>query len=165
MSIVDIILALIILSGAYSGYKNGFIVSLFSLVAVILGMLGGFKLMGSIMILLSNKYNIDKDFLPYVAFGVVFLLITIGVNLLGTLIKNSISKSFLGSMDKLVGSLLGLVKVIFMVSILLWISDSLRIRFPEEWTSNSWLHPMTANFAPKITNWIGTFLPIFRNVF
>lgn len=153
------------LVGAFSGYKDGFIVSLFSLVAIILGMLGGFKLMGNIMILLSSRYNIDENFLPYVAFGIVFILIVIAVNLLGALIKASIQKSFLGPIDQAAGAILGLLKVTFMLSIVLWITDSLKMRLPDSWTANSWLHPITANFAPKITNWIGTFLPMFRDVF
>lgn len=165
MSFIDIILGLIILSGAYGGYKDGFIVSLFSLVAIILGMLGGFKLMGNAMVFLAGKYNIDEKVLPYIAFGVVFIIIVIGVNLLGRLLKTSIEKSFLGPLDQGAGALLGLVRATFMLSIILWITDSLKVKLPDEWTANSWLHPIAANFAPKVTTWIAGFLPIFRDVF
>ena len=165
MSIVDIILGAIILVGAFGGYKDGFIVSLFSLVGIILGMLGGFKLMGNAMVLLAGKYNFDEKVLPYIAFGVVFIVIVISVNLLGKLLKASVEKSFLGPLDQGVGALLGLVRATFILSIILWITDSLKVKFPEDWTENSWLQPMTANFAPKITTWIGRFLPFFRDVF
>jgi membrane protein required for colicin V production len=165
LTISDIVLVILIILGAYSGYRDGFIVSLFSLVAIVLGMLGGFKLMGSFMILLSNKYNIDEKVLPYLAFGLVFIIIVIAVNLLGKLIKTTLDKSILGWFDKGAGALFGTVRMAFMISILLWIIDSLKVPFPKEWVENSWLHTNTANFAPMVTKWVGGFLPIFKDIF
>jgi membrane protein required for colicin V production len=164
LSIVDIVLGCIILMGAYSGYKDGFIVSLFSLVSIILGVLLGFKLMGNIMILLASRYHIDEKILPFVAFGIIFLVIVIVVNLLGSFIKAAIGKSFLGKLDQGTGALLGLLKVTFMLSIMLWIADSLKVRLPAHWTEDSWLHTITANFAPRITTWIGGIIPLFNDV-
>lgn len=165
MSVVDIILAFVILGGAFKGYKEGFIVSLFSLVAIILAVLGGFKLMGTAMVFLATRYNFDEKVLPYIAFGLVFLIIVMVVGLLGRLIKSMISESFLGVLDQGAGALLGMVRVTFMLSIILWIADSLKANFPHEWTANSWLHPITANFAPNVTRWIGQFIPAFKDVF
>jgi membrane protein required for colicin V production len=164
LSTVDIILAVIILSGAYSGYKDGFIVSLFSLFGIILGMLAGFKLMGWTMIILVRNYNVDEKVLPYLAFIIIFIIVVIAVSLLGKFIKSSISKSILGQFDQAIGGLLGLVKVTFMLSIMLWLADSLKVKFPEHWTTNSWLQPFTASFAPKIANWISEVLPLFKDI-
>jgi len=164
LSVVDIILALIILAGAFAGYKDGFITSLFSLVAMMLGMLAGFKLMGRVMVFFVGRYNVDEKVLPFIAFGVVFVLIVVLVGIVGRLIKASLNKPILGPVDPVVGALLGLVRATFMLSIMLWIADSLRMKFPEDWMGNSWLHPITANFAPKVVNWISGFLPIFSDV-
>jgi membrane protein required for colicin V production len=164
LSIVDIVLGVIIIFGAFSGYKDGFIVSLFSLVSIIVGILLGFKLMGNIMILLGSRYNIDEKVLPFIAFGLVFLVVVIMVSLTGKLIKAAIGKSFLGKLDQVAGALLGLVRITFMLSILLWIADSLKITLPEAWTADSWLHPMTANFAPYITTRIAGLIPFFNDV-
>jgi len=43
---IDIILVIIILFGAVGGYREGFVMTVVSLVAVILGILGGFLLLG-----------------------------------------------------------------------------------------------------------------------
>ena len=165
MSPLDIILAIIILGGAYGGYKDGFILSLFSLIAVILGLLGGFKLMGSAMVFLADQYNVDQKVLPYLAFTFVFLIIVISVSLLGRFIKVAVNKFLLGPFDHTVGALLGLIKMTFMISIVLWIGDSLKINFPERWVAESWLHPRTAEFAPKIADWISDILPAFEDMF
>src|SRR5688572_14354317 len=101
-------------------------------------MLLGFKLMGGIMVLLASNYNVDQKILPYLAFGVVFVIVVIIVNVIGRFIKASIDKPILGPADRVVGAVLGLVHTMFTLSIMLWIADSLRIEFPETWVANSW---------------------------
>lgn len=164
MSIADIILLMIIFAGAISGFKDGLIVSLFSVIAIILGVLGGFKLMGTLMILLADRFNLDEKVLPYIAFGVVFGVIILIVNLIGRLIKASFNKSIFGWFDKGAGALLGVVNSIFMLSVILWITESLRLHLPKHWTADSSLHPLVANFAPNITKWVAGFFPIFGDV-
>lgn len=165
MSSIDIAISIIILIGTYSGYKQGFLMSLFTLLAIILGILGGFKLMGWAMILLAGEFDIDKSVLPYIAFAVVFVMIVITVRLLGNLVKWSIDKSFLGSADQVAGAILGIFKATFLLSVFLWIIDSLRIEFPERWVTDSWLYPKVAAFAPAVTSWISEIFPVFRDVF
>jgi membrane protein required for colicin V production len=138
---------------------------LFSLLAVILGILGGFKLMGIAMVFLDNKFNIDEKVLPYIAFAVVFFIILIGVNLLGRLVKATVSKTFLGSVDQVAGAVLGLIRTVFMFSVMLWIADSLNVKIVSQWTEGTWLYPKVAGFAPTATHWISQFIPFFRDVF
>jgi membrane protein required for colicin V production len=165
LSGADIALCIIILIGAYSGYKEGFLMELFSLVGILLGILGGFKLLGWAMVVLGGQFNVDQDVLPYVAFAVVFVVIIVAVKLLGNLIKLSIDKSFLGKVDQLAGLVLGVVKTVFILSVLLWLSDSFHVNIPERWTNDSWLLGIVAGFAPQLTTWIGEFFPIFKDVF
>ena len=165
MSGIDIVLALLILVGAYHGYKAGFLLELFSLVAVVLGVLAGFKFMGWAMVVLGEKVHINKDVLPYVAFAVVFIAVVIVVNLLGKLVKASVDKTVLGPLDDVGGALVGLVRTTFVFSIALWIIDSLKLTFISTWTEDSWLYPMVAGVAPKFTHWISGFFPFFKDVF
>jgi len=165
LSGIDIVLALLILVGAYHGYKAGFLLELFSLVAIVLGVLAGFKFMGWAMVVLGEKVHINKDVLPYVAFAVVFIAVVIVVNLLGKLVKASVDKTLLGPLDDVGGALLGLVRTTFVFSIALWIIDSLKLSFISAWTEDSWLYPMVAGVAPKFTHWIGGFFPFFKDVF
>jgi membrane protein required for colicin V production len=165
LSGIDITLIIIILLGAYGGYREGFLMELFSFLAIVLGVLGGFKLMGQAMILLTNKFNVDKVVLPYIAFGVVFIIIVIVVTLLGRLIKASIDKNFLGRVDQAAGALLGMLKVTFLVSVAIWIMNSLRVDTFDRWAEGSRLYPKVASFAPMVTNVIGKFVPVFKDIF
>jgi len=117
------------------------------------------------MIYLQNHFHADKATLPYIAFVVVFILIVIVVTLIGRMFKHSIDKSFLGSMDKAMGASLGIFKTAFMLSILIWIADSLKFSLPEDWTEGAWLYPFTAGIAPKVSVWIGGFVPFFKEIF
>src|SRR6478736_3111201 len=126
---------------------------LFSVVAIILGIFGGFKLMGEAMVLLQKNFNADKSTLPYIAFGVVFLIIVVGVTLLGRLLKASIDKTFLGKMDALMGSFLGVLKIVFLASVILWILNSFHYQFPSNWVEGSSVYPVVAKIAPGLARW------------
>lgn len=165
MSGIDIVLGVLILIGAYHGFRAGFLLELFSLVAIVLGVLAGFKFMGWAMIMIGEKVDINKDILPYAAFGFVFVVVVAVVNLLGRLVKASVSKTFLGPMDEVGGALVGLIRTIFTFSIALWIVDSLKLSLVSEWTENSWLYPLVAGIAPKFTHWISGVFPFFKDVF
>lgn len=164
MSTADIALLLLILIGAFSGYRQGFLLELFSFAAIILGILGGFKLMGEAMLFLAEEFDINQTILPYVAFAVVFLAILIGVRLLGKLIKVTIDKTFLGHVDQAAGAAIGLLKAAFLLSVCLWILDALDFDLPEKWTHNSWLLPRIESFAPQVTVWISDIVPFFKDV-
>lgn len=164
MKVIDIILLLIVIGGAVHGFRSGFIVELFSLLGILLGVLGGFKLMGIAMVMLADRFNINEKVLPYVAFAVVFVVIVIVVGLVGQMIKASLSQALLGGVDSLAGSVLGVVRSAFMLSVMLWIADSLKFKALDQWAEDSLLYPALAGFAPKITDWVGDVIPFFRDV-
>lgn len=164
MSWVDILLGGILLLGAFHGYREGFVMEVISLLAIFLGVLAGFKLLGNAMILLNDRFEINETILPYVAFAVVFLIIVIIVNLFGRLIKASIGKSILGGIDQLLGAVVGLVKGVFMLSIVIWILDSMKLEFLNQLNARSKLLPVIAEIAPQITSWVGSIIPFFKDI-
>lgn len=151
--------------GAWGGYKEGFLMEVVSLFAIVLGVFLGFKLMGVAMILLEEKFNADGETLPYLAFIVVFVAVVLLVRMLGSLVKNSLDKSFLGAADQALGATLGAFRSLFMVSVGLWILDSLKMGPRASWTDGSWLYPFTARLAPAVADWAGQFLPFFKEIF
>ena len=164
MSKVDITLSIIIFVGAYTGYRDGFRVELFSFIAVFLGVLIGFKLMGTVMLLLEEEHYIDKFALPYLAFGGVFFIVVLLVNLLAKFLVDRYPEPLLGMADPYVGGVIGLFRTAFMMSLVLLILEALKIHFPEEWTENSWLWQKVAHFAPDILRAIGGTIPFFSDL-
>lgn len=165
MNMLDLILAVFFVIGIASGYRKGFLVTLFSLLAIFLGIVVSFNMMGAAMLTLNEHYNIDEKFLPYVAFAAVFIIVVIVVNLLGKLLKSSLDKTILGSVDQLAGSVLGLVKTAFMISVVFWILGSTEVDLFSRWTDNSRLYPYVVGFAPTVTEWLGDLFPSIGDLF
>lgn len=165
MSKVDIVLLILAAFGAWSGYKEGFLMEVISLLGLILGIFLGFKLMGEGMIILEERFNVDQSTLPYLSFIVIFVCVVLLVRLLGSLIRQSLDKSFLGSVDQALGGALGVFRTLFMISVVLWILDSLKLTPRDEWVEGSWLYPFTAHLAPTLADWVGQFVPWFKEVF
>lgn len=165
MSTVDIALTVLILIGAIGGYREGFLMELFSLAALVLGILGAFKLMGYAIVLLDDHFDINETIVPYVAFALVFIAILIAVRLLGKMIKISIDKTFLGRVDQVAGAALGTVKAVFLLSVALWIMNAFDFDLPAPWTSDSWLLPTVESFAPAVTMWLSDYIPFFEDIF
>lgn len=164
MNKVDLTLALIILVGAFSGFRDGFRVELFSVLAIFLGVLFGFKFMGATMVMLEKEFFIDQNALPYIAFGAVFFIILFIVNLIARMIIDKYPNPIFGFADPFAAGFLGLLRTAFMMSMVLWIIESLKIEFPPEWTEGSWVWPIVAHFAPDTLRAVGNAIPFFEGV-
>jgi len=165
LSKIDIAIAILLAVGAFLGYKRGFLMELFFLVAFVLGVFAGFKLMGWGVEYLAQKFNADTAVLPYISFLLIFVIVVLIVTFIGGRIKNSMDKTFLGRVDAAAGALLGVLKYAFSISIILWLVDSFKIRLPENWVSDSVLYPIVAQVAPTLASVFGDFLPFFKETF
>ena len=165
MSKVDIVLSLLLILGAYLGYKRGFLAELFFVAALILGVLVGFKLMGWGMDYLHKEFNADTAFLPYLSFFIIFILVVIAVIFIGNRIKHLMDDTFLGRVDSIAGAILGLIKYAFCVSVVLWLSEKVDIRILDGWTQGSWLYPKILVFAKSVSEFFAGFLPFFKETF
>ena len=163
MSTADIILLIILALGAYSGYKKGLILELIAIVAFILAIFGGFKLLHVGMEYVSRVYEGFGNFLPFVAFMVLFVLILILVNMVGTILKKIIDWTPFGLIDNVAGALIGIAKWALMLSIFLWVMGSLKINIPGNLSENSKVLPLVTGFAGQVANFISTIFPSFEN--
>lgn len=165
MSKIDIAILLMCLIGAWSGYKDGFLMGFITMVALVLGVFVAFKLTGEGMVLLQDEFNADKHMLPYITFFIILVLVVVGVTFLGKAIRKSIDKTFLGRVDEIFGALLGVFKTLFTLSVLLWIADSFKVAPHSEWTDGSYLYPFTAHLAPVLARWVAGFIPFLSEIF
>ena len=165
MSGIDFVLIAFVVVGIYSGYKEGFLMELFSLLGIFLGVIGGFKLMGWAMVFLGDRFNVDQKVLPYFGFAVVFIAIVIVVNLFGRVVKLSVDKTFLGKADQIAGAVLGVIKTLFMLSVTIWILESLKVDLDRWRNEESWIYQTVAGFAPTTARWIGEIFPFLKDIF
>lgn len=165
MSKADLVIGIILAIGVFLGYRRGFLMELFFLVALVAGVLLGFKLMGWGVEILTKKFNADTTVLPYFSFLLIFLIVLVLVLFVGNRIKSSMDKTFLGKVDAIAGAVLGLLKYAFSISILIWLIESFKLDWLDAWTSDSKLYPIVAQVAPEVASFFGDFLPFFKESF
>lgn len=139
--------------------------SLFSLAAILLGIIGAFKLMGAGVVWLANQWSVDPTILPYISFLIIFLLIVILVKFTGSLLKASISETILGEADQILGGILGVIRYAFLMSVLIWIFSSMDMKLPESWKKDSLLLPKLEKTAPFISERVGSLIPSVKDLF
>jgi membrane protein required for colicin V production len=161
LSILDIILIILFAFGAYHGYKKGLILELITIIAFILAIIGGFKLIHIGMEYLSRMYDGFGSFLPFVAFLVIFVLIIILVNTIGSILKKIIDWTPLGVVDNFAGALLGILKWALGVSIVFWVITTLNFDFISDSVQNSKILPFTNKILTSVGDFISTIFPSF----
>lgn len=165
MNKADLVIVIILVVGAFLGYKRGFLMELFFLVALVAGVLVGFKLMGWGVEVLAREFNADTKVLPYLSFLIIFGLVLMLVLFIGHRIKNSLDKTFLGRVDAVAGAMLGVLKYAFSISVIIWIFESFELNWLSSLANDSVLYPWVASVAPGIASFFGDFLPFFKETF
>lgn len=164
-STLDIVLVLPLVFGFYRGYKKGFLMELVALLSLVLGIIGGFRLMHYGMVWLEGRLGEFQSLAPFIAFLGIFVIIIVLVNLLGRAAKSLLDMTLLGSLDKFVGALVGLLKWAFGVSIVLWLLNLAEVFIPEEMIEGSLLFPYLVQFAPWVVEMASALLPFAQDLF
>lgn len=165
MSKIDIAITLLLVFGGYFGYQRGFLAELFFFLALVLGVMIGFKLTGWGVVYLHSHFNADTVFLPYISFFIIFILVVLLVIFIGNRIKHFMDQTFLGKVDALAGAILGIMKYAFCASTIFWLALKVNYTFPESWTQGSWLYPRIVAFAGTVSEFFGNFLPFLKETF
>ncbi|WP_086475735.1 MULTISPECIES: CvpA family protein [Arenibacter] len=123
MEILDIILGLLLLYGLYKGIKNGLLVELASLIAVIAGLYGAIHFSYIVGEYLSENMDWDEKYMNTIAFTITFILIVILIVLIGKILTKIADFAMLGLLNKLAGAVFGTLKVAVILGALLVFFD------------------------------------------
>ncbi len=143
MNYFDLIIAIPLLWAAYKGFRKGLVVEICSLIALALGIYGGIHFSDRMSALLRDHLGLTTEFLPVIAFALTFLLIVAGVHLLGRLVERMLALVAMKTMNKLLGSVFGILKVGLIIGVLLVVLNALDERasfFPKEVREKSLLY-------------------------
>jgi len=161
---LDVLILVVVLYGGYNGYRTGFTMALVTVLAFVLAVIGGFKLLHEGMALIDEHFEVGGVLLPYLSFLLIFLIIIIVVNLVGKAFKSLLEMTLLGSIDKAAGGLLGVLKWAFGISVLFWISANFNFSLPDDWTEGSYLFPVLIDFAPSVIKGFGKVFPFLEGL-
>jgi len=162
---LDLILLIPLLIGAYTGYKRGLIMELVGIIALIMAVMGAFKLLHTGIEFLSKYIPAYSNFIPFIAFIGIFIGILILVNMLGHATKKFLDLTILGVFDNFAGAIIGIFKWAFLVSIVLWLSLQVNLVVPNALTEKSILYPHIVGLAPKVGEYISAIFPFASDLF
>jgi membrane protein required for colicin V production len=157
MNIFDLAIAIPLVWGLYKGFTKGFIKTLATLVALVLGVIGAIKFSDITSTFLASNLNIEPTYLPLISFSITFIGIIIGVHFLARLIDKLLKAVALGLVNKIAGAVFGVAKYAFIVSIVLlglnYINSQANF-IPKEKISSSLLYEPVSSFAPTIIPYV-----------
>jgi len=119
MTALDLLLLLPLAVGTVKGYRRGLVLEVVSLLAFVLGVVGGLSLLSAAVPVVRSYLGELFGLLPLVAFLLVLVGIMWGVHLLGSLVKTAVHLTPLGVLDNLLGAAAGALKWLLGLSLLL----------------------------------------------
>jgi len=162
LKLFDIFLLILLAWGGYSGFKKGLVLEIFSIGALVLGVLGSIRLLDGAVEFCKRWYHDQDGLLPYVVFVCLFVIILITITLVGKFFKALIKPTLLGSLDRLLGSLLGILKWGVCSSTFLWLGSLMRLTIPEAYTEGTYLFPTIASLCPQLLAWCSSWFPYIQ---
>jgi len=117
MSFVDIILGIILLYAIFKGLRNGFFVELASFTSLLLGVYLSIEFSDYTACFIREELSSDSEYLEIIAFLVTFVLVVVAVMLLAKAFTKIADFASLGWINRLLGAVFGLLKIIFILSI------------------------------------------------
>ncbi|MDG1331628.1 MAG: CvpA family protein [Crocinitomicaceae bacterium] len=115
MNVLDILILIPVAFGIWRGFKKGFIIELFTFLALFIGLYGGIHLSDGVSSFLRDTFSITSEYLPTIAFTITFLLIGAMVYFAGVAIEKAVKAVSLSLPNRLLGAVLGAFKMILFV--------------------------------------------------
>lgn len=117
MNFIDILFLIPIGYGVYKGFKNGFIIEICTLLALLVGIYAGIHFSDGTAKLLKTSWNIHSEYLPVISFTLTFLVVGAIVFFGGKMLEKVVDVAHLTPLNKFLGVLFGLIKVIYLLSV------------------------------------------------
>lgn len=116
---VDIVLIIPLIYGIYKGFKNGFIIEICTLLALLVGIYAGMHFSDGTANFLKSNWNIHSKYLPAISFTITMLGVGAMVFFAGKMLEKVVNVANLTPINKLLGVLFGLLKMLYFLSIII----------------------------------------------
>ncbi|WP_425462148.1 CvpA family protein [Muriicola soli] len=124
VSFIDIVLGLLLLYGLFKGIKNGLVVEIASILALVAGLYGAIHFSYIVGNYLATHWEWNERTMSLVSFIITFFIIVIAVITAGRLLTKIAEIAMLGLLNKIAGGLFGALKVAIILGALLIFLES-----------------------------------------
>lgn len=162
--LIDIIFGVLLVAAIFKGYTRGFIIAVFSVLALVIGLAAAVKLSVVTASRLKDAVHIAAKWLPVVAFALVFILVVLLVRLGARALEKTIELALLGWLNKLAGILVYMVLYTVILSVLLFYAEKVNILTTGAIASSK-TYSFIKPWGPKAIDLIGSLVPYFKDMF
>ena len=123
MQIIDIIILILLLAGAITGFRKGFIKQLASLAGLVVGLLAAKMLYGVVADKMIGTITENATFAHILAFVLIWIVVPILFTLVASLLTKAFEIISLGWLNRLLGAALGAVKWLLFISLFICVLE------------------------------------------
>jgi len=110
MEIIDLFILIPLIYGAWKGFKKGFIMELFTILALIVGLYAAFHFSDKITEMIVGKTHEKPGYLPAISFLLLFLAVGAMVYFGGKALEQVLKIAQLSFLNKGIGAVIGILK-------------------------------------------------------
>ena len=90
MNFIDLLILVPLLLAAWKGFKRGFIIEIFIVLALLVGIYCGIHFSDYTSELIKDKLNVSSIYLPLISFALTFIVIAVGIYFTGKMLEKVI---------------------------------------------------------------------------
>lgn len=162
--LIDVAYIIVLILAIFKGYSKGFVVAIFSLFAIFIGLASALKLSASVAVWLGKSTNIGERLLPIVAFAIVLIGVALLVRLIAGMIQKAIEIVMLGFVNRLAGVILYIILYTIIFSVVLFFATNISL-LKQPTIDASYTYHFIEPLGPKAINAFSRFIPPLQNMF
>ena len=162
--LIDLIFVVMLLWAVFKGYTKGFIIAVFSLLALVVGVAAAIKFSAVTASWLKSSIHAGTKWLPIIAFIGVFLVVVLLVRLGAKALEKTVELAMLGWANRLAGILLYIVLYMVLLSVGLFYAEKIHL-IADKTIADSKTYPFIRPWGPRVVDGIGRVIPFFSNMF
>lgn len=152
MNFLDILILIPLGYAAWKGFQHGFIIELFTLLAILVGIYVGIHFSDFVAAWMKDTFSWDSPYLPVIAFTITFLGVGAMIYFGGKMVEKMIKVVNLSPVNKVFGIVFATLKMLYILSVLLVLIESYDEKgdfFPEKTKENSLLYVPVRDISVK----------------
>lgn len=162
--VLDIIGITLIIIFFIRGYMKGIIVAVFSVLAILLGVICSLKLSQTLASYLLEKGYVSSGWAPIISYVVLFVAIVLIVRLIAKAFESSAKAMMMGWINSSIGGFLYAFLAAVIWSSFLWLGNEMSL-ISEATIAESKTYSYVAPLAPWLFDKVGKIWPDIKNVF
>lgn len=162
--LIDVTFLIVMLVAVYKGFSQGLIIAVFSLLAFIIGLAAALKLSVVVAHYLESSAQMSAKWLPILSFILVFIVVSLLVNICARILKKTINVAMLGGFDKLGGLIFYVIIYTIIFSVFLFFAEKSGL-LNSSAIAGSRVYDYVSPWGPKVIDNIGKTIPVFKDLF